>query len=277
VELAAADRWIVSRLQRAEVQAAQSYRDYRFDNLARSIYELVWDEYCDWYVEIAKVGLNGGNEARQRGTRRTLVRVLEAILRLAHPVMPFITEELWQKVAPLAGKSGPSIMLQPYPQAEADRIDEAAESEIAELKGIVTACRTLRSEMGIAPSQKLPLLIEGGPARIALAAPYLVALCRLSEVMHVDALPRAEAPVSIVGDFRIMLKVEIDLAAERERLTKEVARLKGEIAKAQGKLGNASFVERAPPHVVAQERERLSSFGNTLEQVEAQLRRLGGA
>src|SRR6185503_5722209 len=185
------DRWITSRLQRAESEAQQAFRDYRFDNLSRAIYELIWDEYCDWYVELAKVQLANGNEAQQRGTRRTLTRVLEAILRLAHPVIPFITEELWQRVAPLAGKSGASIMLQPYPRAQPEKIDEAAEGEMAQLKDLVNACRTLRSDMGVAPGQRLPLIVQGSRERIAPFAPWLMALARLSEVLVTEReLPR---------------------------------------------------------------------------------------
>ncbi|MEK6592686.1 MAG: class I tRNA ligase family protein, partial [Pseudomonadota bacterium] len=262
-------------VQRAEAEAQQAFREYRFDNLARAIYELTWDEYCDWYLELAKVQLSSGSEAQQRATRRTLVRVLETILRLAHPVIPFITEELWQKVASLAGKSGASIMLQPYPQPQPERIDEAAEREIDALKQIVTACRTLRSEMNIAPSQKVPLLAQGERARLQAFAPYLAALARLSEVVIVEELPQADAPVSIAGEFRLMLKIEIDLGAERERLGKEIARLENEIAKAHNKLGNASFVERAPPQVVVQEQQRLEKFSAELEQVRQQLARLG--
>ena len=276
VELSIADNWMVSRLQRAEAEAQQAYAEYRFDNLARTLYELAWDEYCDWYVELAKVQLSAGSEAAQRGTRRTLVRVLETILRLAHPVIPFITEELWQKIGPLAGKSGASIMLQKYPVPEPAKIDAAAEADIDLLKQLTSACRTLRGEMNIAPSQKLPLLIEGDAARVRAWAPYLTALARLSEVMVVAELPQADAPVSIVGDFKLMLKVEIDITAERERLAKEIARLEAETTKAQAKLANQSFVAKAPPLVVAQEKERLARFSAALEQMRAQLAKFSG-
>ncbi len=275
LEFSAADRWIVSRLQRAERDAQQAYADYRFDNLARAIYELIWDEYCDWYVELAKVQIAHGNEAQCRATRRTLTRVLEAILRLAHPVIPFITEELWQRIAPLAGKRGASIMIQPYPEADEARIDEAAERELDALKQLTTACRTLRAEMSIPPSQKVPLLAQGDRARLASFAPYLSALARLSEVVVEKELPAADAPVSIVGNVKLMLKIEIDIAAERARLAKEIARLEGEIARAQAKLANPNFVERAPPLVVAEEKQRLARFTATLGQVRGQLDRLG--
>jgi valyl-tRNA synthetase len=276
LELSAADRWIISRLQRAEAEVEQAFSQYRFDNLARAIYELVWDEYCDWYVELAKVQLGGSNEARQRATRRTLVRVLETILRLAHPVIPFITEELWQRIAPLAARQGPSIMLQPFPRAQAERVDEAAELEICTLKELVTACRTLRSQMNIAPSQKLPVLVQGDAARLATFVPYLTALARLSEVAFVDALPTADAPVAIAGDFKLMLKIEIDAAAERDRLGKEAARLENEIAKSRAKLSNANFVDRAPAAVVEQEKQRLERFSVALTHVKTQLAKVAG-
>jgi valyl-tRNA synthetase len=275
VEYSAADQWMVGRLQRAAAEVAQAFGEYRFDNLARAIYELVWDEYCDWYVELAKVQMHSGNEAQQRATRRVLVRVLESILRLAHPVIPFITEELWQIVAPLAGKRGASIMLQDYPQADGERISEAAERDIDTLKQLVNACRTLRSEMALKPGQKVPLIAQGDAAQLGAYAPYMAALARLTDVHIVDVLPEADAPVSIVGAFKLMLKVEIDKTAEKLRLEKEHARILIEIEKSKTKLSNPKFVDKAPAAVVAQERERLAQFEATHADIDAQLRKLG--
>ncbi|MEO6117815.1 MAG: valine--tRNA ligase [Methylotenera sp.] len=269
-----ADRWIVSQLQRTEAEVEKAFIDYRFDLAAKAIYEFVWDQYCDWYLELAKVQVQQGTDAEKRATRRTLLRVLETILRLAHPIMPFITEEIWQTIGPMSGRNGPSIMLEKYPQSQPGKIDEAAESWVALLKQAVDACRSLRGEMSISPATRVPLIASGDATQLALYAPYLKALAKLEDVTIVAELPEADAPVMLVNDFKLMLKVEIDVAAEKERLSKEIARLAGEIAKANGKLTNESFVARAPATVVEQEKARVAEFGTRVEKLNAQLAKL---
>ena len=279
LNFSAADRWIISLLQRAEAEIAQQLHDYRFDLAAQALYHLVWDEYCDWYLEIAKVQIQTGSPAQQRSTRRTLLRVLETILRLAHPFIPFITEELWQTVAPMAGrKTHETILLASYPVCDEQRIDNAAEAQIERLKGLISACRNLRGEMSLSPATKVPLIIATSPdeqTTLTEAAPILQGLAKLSEVRFVETLPAdALAPVAVLGNVQMMLEVEVDVPAEIARLEKEIARLEGEIKKAEGKLGNASFVDRAPPAVVEQERQRMADFGHTLAMLKPQLEKL---
>jgi valyl-tRNA synthetase len=272
------DRWLLGRLQQAKHEIAAQLDAYRFDLAAKALYEFVWDEYCDWYVELAKVQLAradaAGDEAAARGTRSVLVRELEATLRLAHPFMPFISEELWQTVAPLAGKAAETISLQPYPVARPERIDAGAMAQMQLLKDLTNACRALRGDMGLSPAQKVPLVATGDADVITQFAPYLAALARLSEVRVVDTLPSTDAPVQIVGDYRLMLEVPVDKAAECERLGKEKSRLEGEVSRARAKLANEGFVARAPKTVVEQERARLSQFETTLQKLNEQYRRL---
>jgi valyl-tRNA synthetase len=278
VKLSFVDRWIVSQLQRAEAEAEQGFAEYRFDNVANAIYRFVWDEYCDWYLELAKLQLQSGDPEIQRGTRRTLVRVLETALRLAHPIIPFITEELWQKIAPLAGKQGDTVMLQPYPKSQPEKIDEAAERDMAVLKEWTVAARNLRSEAKLPPAEKVLLLRTADPALSdqAAAAQAISALARLSGFERREPLPDSTSPVSVIGAARIMLYKEVDPAAEAERIAKEIARHAAEIAKFKAKLANASFVERAPAPIVEQERRRLADFEQTLAKLQDQLEKLRG-
>ncbi|WP_420820504.1 valine--tRNA ligase [Rhodoferax lacus] len=279
----AADRWIVSLLQKTEAEVTKGFAEYRLDNVANTIYQFVWDEFCDWYLEIAKVQIQTGDDAQKRGTRRTLIRTLETILRLAHPITPFITEELWQKVAPVAGRGGPSISIAAYPVAQPERIDEDAIAQIVKLKKLVDACRNLRGEMSVPPSTRLPLYVvaqsEAENAFLQTSAPILQALAKLSEVkLFADeaswqAAAQA-APVAVVGDARICLHMEVDVEAEKLRLGKEVARLENEISKANAKLSNEAFVAKAPPAVIDESRKRVAAFTDTLGKVRDQLARL---
>ena len=281
VKLSFVDRWIIGELQRTEAEVAKGFADYRLDNVGNAIYSFVWNEYCDWYVELAKVQLGTDDEATQRGTRRTLVRVLEAALRLAHPIIPFVTEELWQKVSVLAGKrtagQQTSIMIQPYPQSQPEKIDAQSDADVALLKRIIDALRNLRSEMSLSPAQRVPLVAAGDNSTLARYAPYMQALAKLSAVdtaADVHAAANGAAPIKLVDDYRLLLRIEVDVGAERDRLDKEIARHEAEVIKARAQLGNASFVERAPAAVVAQMKERLSAFDATLQKLREQRGRL---
>ncbi|ATH14275.1 valyl-tRNA synthetase [Delftia sp. 60] len=278
------DRWIASQLQKVEAEVAKGFAEFRLDNVANALYDFVWNEFCDWYLEIAKVQIQTGNEAQQRATRRTLIRTLEAILRLAHPIIPFVTEALWQKVAPVAGLPGESVAVARYPEAQPEKIDEAAIAYVGRIKQMIDACRTLRGEMGVSPAQRLPLLAVASSADesqfLRTNAAVLQNLAKLSEVKVFDdeaawAEAAQAAPVCVVGEARLALFVEIDVAAEKARLSKEAARLEGEITKANAKLGNEAFVAKAPPAVIDQEKKRVADFGATLIRIQEQLARLG--
>ncbi len=294
LEFSQADRWIVSLLQKTEAEVAKGFGEYRLDNVANTIYDFVWNEFCDWYLEIAKVQINTGTDAQKRATRRTLIRTLETILRLIHPITPFISEELWQKVAPVAGRypassdtpgrGGPSVAVAAYPVAQPERIDEAAIAHVVKLKALVDACRTLRSEMSVSPAARLPLFVVAQTAAenefLQSSAAVLQALAKLSEVkVFADEAgwqaAAQSAPVAVVGEARVCLFVEVDVAAEKIRLGKEVARLEEQIAKAQVKLSNEAFVAKAPATVLELERKRVADFADTLTKVREQLARLG--
>jgi valyl-tRNA synthetase len=274
-----ADRWISSVLQQTEAEVAKGFAEYRLDNVANTIYDFVWNEYCDWYLEIAKVQIQHGDASQQRATRRTLIRTLEAILRLAHPIIPFITEELWQKVAPVAGLPGPSVSVARYPEAQLNKIDEQAIASVVQLKSLVDACRNLRGEMNVSPAIKMPLFALGNADFMRANAAVLQALAKLSEVKVFDdeaawQAAAQSAPVAVVGGTRMCLFIEVDVEAEKLRLSKEITRLEGEITKAHNKLGNEAFVAKAPPAVITQEKQRVTDFSDTVSKMREQLARL---
>ncbi|HEX2539758.1 MAG TPA: valine--tRNA ligase [Caldimonas sp.] len=285
-----ADRWITGELQRVEAAVEQGFAEYRLDAVAQAIYAFVWDEYCDWYLEIAKVQLqkaegtgDDGREPARRATRRTLLRVLETVLRLLHPITPFITAELWERVSVAAGRRTPDIehgiVRAPYPKAQLERIDPAADAWIGQLKAIVGSCRVLRSEMSLPPGERVPLNAIGDADFVRAATPLLKALARLSEVTILDsdaafAEATRNAPVAVAGTTRIALQVRVDVPAELARLSKEVDRVTKEIERALAKLDNESFVARAPSAVVDQERKRVAEFTEMVSRLRDQRARL---
>jgi valyl-tRNA synthetase len=269
VKLSDWDKWIISRLQRTEADVAQGFDEYRFDHAAGAFYKFVWDEYCDWYVEMAKGQLASTDEAVQRGTRRTLVRVLETALRLGHPIIPFITEELWQKVAPLAGKKGDTIMLQPYPKSQPEKIDARLEQQIAVDQAVVNAGRSLASEAKVV-YRNTPFFISGTPAVSTSAAVTTF----MPKATFVADLPKVDSPVMSVAHHGVMLDIKVDPEVERERLGKEIARLAAQIAQTESKLSNESFVQRAPAKVVEEFRVRLAEFRATVTKLKEQQEKL---
>ena len=278
-----ADRWISGELQRVEAAVEKGYAEYRLDNVANAIYSFVWDEYCDWYLEIAKVQIQNGPDSAQRATRRTLIRTLETVLRLLHPITPFITAELWERVAPVAGTSvaasAHGIVVAPYPKAQLAKVDPVADAWVAKLKAIVGTSRNLRSEMKLSPAARVPLHVSGDTAFVNEAASLLRSLAKLSDVKVFDddaafTAATASAAVAAVGDVRLALHVEVDTATEIDRLSREIKRLEGEIAKATAKLGNVGFVARAPAAVVDQEKRRVVEFTATMTRLQDQAARL---
>ena len=274
LEYSFADQWIIGRLQQAEHDVTTALDTFRFDLAAQGIYEFVWNEYCDWYIELAKVQLQSGNEAQQRATRRTLVRVLEETLRMAHPIIPFITEELWQVVAPLANaKQTESIMVADWPVADLSQISPAADAQVESLKALAFAVRNLRGEMGLSPSQKTPLLMEGGDELLQFA-PYLMPLAKLASVNIVAKLPEDDAPVAVAGSTRLMLKVEIDKAAESARLTKEIGKVSEGVERIKAKLEKPGYLDKAPAHLVEKDQAQLLEFAEKLAKLQSQLAKL---
>ncbi|HUP92806.1 MAG TPA: valine--tRNA ligase [Solimonas sp.] len=278
--MSAADRWIVSRLQKVEAEAAEHFRTYRFDLLAQTLYQFIWNEYCDWYIELSKPALRSADAAELRGTRRTLVRVLETWLRLLHPLMPFITEEIWQRVAPLAGKNGPTIMLQPYPLAQPERIDEVAETDIEWLKGFILGVRQIRGEMDIAPGKVLPLFLAGASeldrARVVRLLPSIQFVARVEAPKFLgadDAAP--ESATALLGQMSLLVPMAglIDKDAELARLGRQITKIQSDMAKTEARIGNANF-SKAPEAVQQQGRDLLARQKRDLEALRSQESRI---
>ncbi|SEP89574.1 valyl-tRNA synthetase [Azotobacter beijerinckii] len=283
VELSPVDRWIVSQLQRTEQEVTRQLDAFRFDLAAQALYEFVWDQYCAWYLELVKPVLWDENApaSRQRGTRRTLVRVLETALRLAHPFMPFITEEIWQRLAPLAGKSGPTLMLQPWPVADEARLDEAAEDDIEWIKALMLGVRQIRGEMNISMAKRIDVVLNNASAgdrrRLAENEPLLAKLAKLESIRVLAEGEEAPlAATALVGEMQVLVPMAglIDKDAELARLDKEIQRLDGEVKRVGGKLGNASFVDKAPAEVIAKERAKLSEAEQALAKLGEQRARI---
>ena len=289
VTLSLADRWIVSALQRAETEVTEALDQFRFDVASHAAYEFIWNEYCDWYLELSKPVLYGDeySEAEKRGTRRTLVRVLEAILRLAHPFMPFITEEIWQKVAPLAGKTpaaegaDATIMRQPFPVSDNERLDPQAESDIEWIKAVITVIRNIRGEMRIPPGKALDVYLHNGKdidrERLAANHNFMCRLAKLERITWLNAEDSAPASATgLVGDMEILVPMAglIDKDAEIERLGKEIDKLRKEVARGESKLRNPNFVDKAPDEVVAKEREKLDDHRSQQARLEEQMEKI---
>lgn len=279
-ELSLADRWILSRFQHTAAEVAKSLDQYRFDLASQSLYEFIWNEYCDWYLELSKPVLwdDNASEALKKGTRRTLIRVLEQTLRLLHPFMPFITEEIWQRVALLTGNNGDTVMLQAYPQEDPSQIDRAAEADIGWLKEVIVGIRNIRGEMNISPAKSIPVLISNGDEqdrrRLDSNKPFLQTLAKLESVQWLQ--PTDTAPMSataLVGDMEILVPMAglIDKQAELARLSKEIDKISKDLARITGKLSNPTFIDKAPPEVIVKEREKQSVQQGALDRLNEQI------
>ncbi|WP_426688912.1 valine--tRNA ligase [Rhodanobacter ginsengiterrae] len=276
-----AERWILTRLKQTLAEVDQHFVSYRFDHLAQALYEFVWNEYCDWFLELSKPALNGDDAAAAASTRHTLLVVLESVLRALHPLIPFITEEIWQGVAPKLGLIESSVMQRPWPRADDMVADDAASAEIEWFKSVLSGIRRIRSEMNISPAKVIPLLFADGDAsdraRVAKFAAQVAFLARTETLQWIDSgADEPAAAAAVVGTLRVMIPLAglIDLGAEKARLTKEIARIEVEIRKCEGKLGNANFVANAPAEVVVQERQRITDWNTTLAALREQAHRL---
>lgn len=276
-----AERWILTRLKQTLAEVDQHFVSYRFDHLAQALYEFVWNEYCDWFLELSKPALNGDDAAASASTRHTLLVVLESVLRALHPVIPFITEEVWASVAPKLALTEHSLMQRPWPRSDEIVADDAATAEIEWFKNVLSGIRKIRSEMNISPAKVIPLLFADGDAgdraRTAKFATQIAFLARTETPQWIDAgADEPAAAAAVVGTLRVMIPLAglIDLGAEKARLTKEIARIEVEIKKCEGKLGNANFVANAPPEVVTQERQRIADWNTTLGALREQATKL---
>jgi valyl-tRNA synthetase len=283
VELSLADRWITGKLNEVAANTARAVSQYRFDLASQALYEFIWNEYCDWYLELSKPVLwdEHATPEAKRGTRQTLIRVLEAWLRLLHPLMPFITEEIWQSVGPLAGKTGPTIMLQPYPEPRPDAMDPKAQRDIEWLKAVIVGIRTIRGEMNIPPGKSLTVLLRNGDeedrSRLVENSQYLKKLAKLGDIRWLPTA--AEAPVAataLAGELEILVPMAglIDKEAEIARLDREIGKLESDLTRLGNKLNNASFVDKAPAAVVAGERDKMQAQRQALEVLEKQLHKI---
>ena len=283
IELSVADRWIISKLQSTEASVTDAIEGYRLDHAAKAIYEFTWSDYCGWYLELSKPMLTDDNvsSAAKRGTRKTLTRVLEALLRLTHPIMPFITEEIWQRVSPLAGISGETIMNQPYPVADDQRVDQAAVSEMEWVMQFILGIRKIKGEMNIAPSKPLPVLLQNASdldqSNLSANRHYLDFLARLeSATVLAEGEDAPESAIALVGEMKVLIPMAglIDKEAELARLEKEIAKIQSDVERINKKLSNPNFVDKAPEAVVQKERDKVSDQQSALTKLEEQLEKI---